>query len=42
MFIVKKNPKSLSAEVYRLLRTNLEYSSIDKSLKSIVVTSTEY
>lgn len=41
MFIVKKNPKSLSAEVYRLLRTNLEYSSIDKSLKSIVVTSTE-
>ena len=41
MFIVKKNPKSLSAEVYRLLRTNLEYSPIDKSLKSIVVTSTE-
>lgn len=41
MFIVKKNPKSLSAEAYRLLRTNLEYSSIDKSLKSIVVTSTE-
>ena len=41
MFIVKKNPKSLSAEAYRLLRTNLEYASIDKSLKSIVVTSTE-
>lgn len=41
MFIVKKNPKSLSAEAYRLLRTNLEYSSIDKSLKSIVLTSTE-
>ena len=35
----KKN--SVSAEAYRSIRTNLEYSSIDKKLKTIVVTSSE-
>ena len=41
MFLVDKDPKSIAAESYRVLRTSLEYSSIDKELKSIVVTSSE-
>lgn len=41
MFLVDKDPKSIAAESYRVLRTSLEYSSIDKPLKSIVVTSSE-
>ena len=39
MFIVKKQPISLSAEAYSKLRTSLEYSSVDKALKTIAVTS---
>ena len=41
MFLVDKEPKSSAAESYRGLRTSLEYSSIDKELKHIVVTSSE-
>ncbi|MDK0822888.1 CpsD/CapB family tyrosine-protein kinase [Clostridium perfringens] len=41
MFLVDKDPKSIAAESYRVLRTSLEYSSIDKELKHIVVTSSE-
>ncbi len=41
MFLVDKDPKSIATESYRVLRTSLEYSSIDKELKSIVVTSSE-
>ncbi|MPQ43063.1 CpsD/CapB family tyrosine-protein kinase [Clostridium tarantellae] len=41
MFIVDKMPKSIEAESYRALRTNIQYSSIDKKLKVIVVTSSE-
>lgn len=41
MFIVEKKPKSISAESYRTLRTNIQYSSFDKELKTIVVTSSE-
>ncbi|MCH1961804.1 CpsD/CapB family tyrosine-protein kinase [Clostridium perfringens] len=41
MFLVDKDPRSIAAESYRVLRTSLEYSSIDKDLKSIVVTSSE-
>ncbi|MGU8705059.1 CpsD/CapB family tyrosine-protein kinase [Clostridium perfringens] len=41
MFLVDKDPKSIAAESYRVLRTSLEYSSIDKELKSIVITSSE-
>jgi len=33
------NPKSPAAEAYRVLRTNIQYSSIDKPLKSLVFTS---
>ena len=39
MFVVEKNPKSIAAEAYRSLRTNIQYSSFDKEYKSIVVTS---
>ena len=41
MFIVEKQPKSIAAESYRTLRTNIEYSSFDKEYKVIMVTSSE-
>ncbi|MBE6048882.1 MAG: CpsD/CapB family tyrosine-protein kinase [Clostridium sp.] len=41
MFIVEKKPKSIAAEAYRTLRTNIQYSSFDKEVKVIVVTSSE-
>ena len=41
MFIVETKPKSIAAESYRTLRTNLQYSSFDKEYKVIVVTSAE-
>lgn len=41
MFFVDKEPKSMAAESYRVLRTSLEYLSVDKDLKTIVVTSSE-
>ncbi len=34
------NPKSPISEAYRTLRTNIQYASIDRSIKSIMVTST--
>ncbi|AQR95093.1 CpsD/CapB family tyrosine-protein kinase [Clostridium saccharoperbutylacetonicum] len=39
MLIVEAKPNSIEAEAYRTLRTNIQYSSIDKEIKSIVVTS---
>ena len=33
------NPKSAEAEAYRTLRTNLQFSSVDEELKTILVTS---
>ena len=39
MFIVDKLPKSITAESYRSLRTNIQYASIDKQVKTLVVTS---
>ena len=39
MFIVDKLPKSITAESYRSLRTNIQYSSIDKHVRTLVVTS---
>lgn len=39
MFIVDKLPKSITSESYRSLRTNIQYSSIDKQVKTLVVTS---
>lgn len=39
MFVVEDNPRSVVAESYKTLRTNIRYSSLDKEIKSIVVTS---
>lgn len=39
MFVTKRIPRSLSAEAYRSLRTSIKYSSVDKSLKTIAITS---
>ena len=41
MLIVKNEPKSIAAESYRTLRTNIQYSSFDKAYRVIVVTSAE-
>jgi polysaccharide biosynthesis transport protein len=35
------NPKSNAAEAYRTLRTNIQFSSLDKDIKTLVVTSTK-
>lgn len=40
-FTVEKKPKSIVAEAYRTLRTNIQYSSFDKEIKSIAITSAE-
>ena len=40
-FIVEDKPKSIAAEAYRTLRTNIQYSSFDKEIKTIAVTSSE-
>ncbi|WP_238915405.1 CpsD/CapB family tyrosine-protein kinase [Clostridium sp. YIM B02555] len=40
-FVVEQNPKSIAAESYRTLRTNIQYSSFDKQIKTIVITSAE-
>ena len=39
MFVANKMPTSLSAEAYRNLRTNIKFLSVDKPIKTIVVTS---
>ncbi len=39
--ITEKNPKSPISEGYRMLRTNIEYSSIDQSMQVIMVTSSK-
>lgn len=41
MFIVEKSPRSVAAETYRTLRTNIQYSSFDKEYKSILITSSD-
>ncbi len=40
MLITEKDPKSIASEAYRTLRTNIQYSSFDKEIKTILVTST--
>lgn len=41
MFIVDSKPKSIAAEAYRTLRTNIQYSSFDEEVRTMVVTSSE-
>ncbi|NLO25853.1 MAG: CpsD/CapB family tyrosine-protein kinase [Clostridiales bacterium] len=37
--IVHKDPKSPASEAYRTLRTNIQFSSLDNPMKTIVITS---
>ena len=37
--VVHDDPKSISSEAFRMLRTNLQYTSPDKELRSLIVTS---
>lgn len=39
--ITKLNPKSPISEQFRTLRTNLQFSDVDKQLKAIIVTSSD-
>jgi len=39
MLIVKNKPRSHISEAYRTLRTNIKFSSLDKPLNTIMVTS---
>jgi len=39
--IAKINPKSPISEQYRTIRTNIQFSSIDKKIKTLLVTSSE-
>lgn len=41
MFLVNEKPTSLLAEAYRGIRTSIEYSSVDKKIKTLLVTSAE-
>ena len=41
MFIVEMKPNSIAAEAYRTSRTNIQYSSFDKEIKTMVITSSE-
>jgi len=38
--LVQNNPRSPTAEAFRLIRTNLEYTAVDHSINSILITST--
>lgn len=37
--VVQQNPKSPVSEAYRTLRTNIQFASLDKDIKTIVITS---
>ena len=39
MFVIENKPQSIQSEEYRSLRTNIQYSSFDKEIKIILVTS---
>jgi capsular exopolysaccharide synthesis family protein len=39
IIMIHKDPKSPIREAYRTLRTNIQFSGIDKTLKSLVITS---
>ncbi|MDF2701010.1 MAG: capsular exopolysaccharide family, partial [Haloplasmataceae bacterium] len=38
--VTLENPNSSVSEIYRKIRTNIEYASIDKKIKTINITST--
>lgn len=40
-FIVERKPKSIVSESYRMLRTNIQYSSFDRKIQTILVSSAE-
>ncbi|CEN76527.1 capsular exopolysaccharide family protein [[Clostridium] sordellii] len=39
--ITRRDPKSPISEAYRTIRTNIEFSNLDKEIKTIVVTSSK-
>lgn len=39
MLIVESKPKSMEAETYRTLRTNIQYSALRKNKKTLLITS---
>lgn len=39
MLVTLTNPQSTAAEAYRTLRTNIEFSSVDEQLQTLLVTS---
>ena len=39
--VARMSPKSLGAEAYRVLRTNLQFSDLDKPLRTLICTSAE-
>ena len=41
MLISERKPKSIEAEAYKTLRTNIQYSSIGKKIHTLVITSSE-
>ena len=41
MLIIDKKPKSMAAESFRTLRTNIQYASVDEEYRVISVTSSE-
>ncbi|MDO5517457.1 MAG: CpsD/CapB family tyrosine-protein kinase [Clostridium sp.] len=40
-FVAERKPKSVTSEAYRTLRTNIQYSSFDKKIQTILITSAE-
>jgi len=40
-FVVEQKSKSIVTEAYKVLRTNIQYSSFDNEIKTIVVTSAQ-
>lgn len=39
MFIVERYPKSIEVEAFRSLRTNIQYTNVDKKMKVITISS---
>jgi non-specific protein-tyrosine kinase len=37
--VISRSPRSAAAEAYRTLRTNLQFSSLDRDVKTILITS---